>query len=219
MEKVSNLIAKFDSGFPWVRKRALKNLVEIGQSAVKDIIVALDTPHAPMGLKKIHTKTQGMSVVEESVRAKKRWPLLIDALAKIGEPALDELENSLNHPNPNVCISAMRVIGKIGHPSAVDLLLPYLESIKSYERESAIIALGFTHSPRAYEIIVAALDNETVDQDAVIEALGALGDIRALPRLEKIAASYKKLDGRYGYEKRFGVNEAIENIQKGNRQQ
>ena len=218
MERVNNLISKLDSGFPWVRKRALKNLVEVGQPAVKEIIVTLDTPHAPIGFQAINTKTQGMSVLDESLRVGKRWYLLIDALVQIGKSALDELENALHHPNPNVCVSAMLAIGRIGHPSAVDLLLPYLDSNESYEREWAIVALGHTHSSRVYEIIVAALDNKTVDQDSTTKALGELGDVRALPRLEKIASSYEKLDGRYGFEKRTVVNEAIRSIQKENEQ-
>ena len=214
MESSSNLITKLESGLPWVRKRALNNLVKLGSFAVKEIITALDTPYASDLLKAISSTRP--EEFNESIIARKIWPFLIDALVQIGKPALEELENSLNHPNPNVRISAMVTIGKIGHPSAVDILLPFLESIKSYERAWAIVALGHTRSSRVYEIIVSALENETIDQDSIITAFGALGDTRALPRLEKIAASHKKLDGRYGFEKRTVVNEAIKSIQKEN---
>ena len=211
MESASNLITKLESGLPWVRKRALNNLVKLGSSAVKEIIRALDTPYAPVLLKAI-SSTRPEEFNKSSI-ARKIWHLLIDVLVQIGKPALEELEKSLNHPNPNVRISAMETIGKIGHPSAVDTLLPFLESD---DRGWAIIALGFTRSPKVYEVIVSALEDKTVDQDFAIEALGVLGDIRALPKLEKIAASYKKLDGRYGFEKRTVITEAIRSIQKEN---
>ena len=211
MESASNLITKVESGLPWVRKRALNNLVKLGSSAVKEIITALDTPYAPVLMRSI-SSTRPEEFNESNI-ARKIWPFLIDALVQIGKPALEELENSLNHPNPNVRISAMETIGKIGHPSAVDMLLPFL---KSDERGWAIVALGFTRSPRVYEVIVSTLEDKTIDQDFAIEALGVLGDIRALPILEKIAVSYKKLDGRYGFEKRTVVDEAIKSIQKEN---
>jgi len=53
MESARNLITKFESCLPWVRKRALNNLVELGSSAVKEIITALDTPYAPVLMKAI----------------------------------------------------------------------------------------------------------------------------------------------------------------------
>jgi HEAT repeat protein len=214
MENISNLITKLDSGLPWIRKRAQKRIIEIGLPAVNEIIAALDTRFAPIAIGGFKSGKDGYSELNSALR---RYPLLVDALVKIGKPALAELENALEHPNPNVRICVLRAIGNIGHPSAVDIILPYLEAAESYESGWAIVSLGCTRSPKVYETIITALDNRTVDEFYTIEALGELGDIRASPKLEQIAASYQNNgDPRYVSDINSAINKTIKKIQKRN---
>jgi len=213
MKSISDLIMKLISGFPWVRKRALNNPVEFDLLGAKEIITELDNPYTPISMKGLSSSNS--AEWSAAVTAGKRWPLLVDALVKIGEPALPELEKALQHPNPNVRISAIHAIGYIGHPSAIDLLLPFVEAKKSPEEGWAMVALGRTRSPRIYETLVAALDDKNIDRkESAILALGVLGDTRALPKLEKIAAADKTLVEPVGRTIGNVAKEAIEKIQK-----
>jgi HEAT repeat protein len=213
MDRISDLITKLDSGFPWVRNRALNNLVEAGLPAVKEIVVALDTPFMPICINEVSSSNQAeFRALSDAIE---RWPVLVDVLVKIGEPGLPELQNALHHSNPNVCITAMHAIGRIGHPSAVDLLLPYLQSKKPYERAWALGALGQTHSPRVFEILVPALDDESAEiKETAILALGEIGDTRALPKLEQIAKSDTTQVENYGLTIGHVAKDAIKKIRK-----
>src|SRR5215208_5836662 len=164
MKSIRSQIRNLSSIFPWVRKRSMSNLIEIGLPVVKEIVAALDTPWAPI-------VTQGWNSSTDSIlefnRATKRYELLREVLLKIGAPAIAELENALHHPNLNVRFSAMEAILRIGHPSIADL--------------------GKIGSPKGFDRIVAALDDESsyVRKIAII-ALGNLGNPSVLPKLERI---------------------------------
>jgi HEAT repeat protein len=215
MKSIRGQIRNVNSIFPWVRKRAMSSLVEIGVPAVKEIIIALDTPWAPIVTKGWNSTTDSISELNS---ATKRYELLREVLLKIGEPAIAELENALHHPNLNVRFSAMEAILRIGHPSIVDLLLPLLDSTEYHERGLAVAELGKTGTPRAFDRIVAALDDEnSYVRNIAIIALGNLGNPNVLPKLERIAESDKtKVD----HVRTIGdvAKEAIEKIHKRNNQ-
>jgi HEAT repeat protein len=123
----------------------------------------------------------------------------LDVLVSIGTPALSELEDALHHSNPNVRISAMHVIGKIGNPSFIDLLLPFTRSTLVYERAWSVGALGYAGLSKYYETLIIALDDEESDvRESAILALGDLGDERALPTLKRIAVKDRTLIENYG---------------------
>jgi HEAT repeat protein len=182
--------------FSSFRKRALINLA-------KAVIAILDTPYVPISIK-------GTT----SIFAIIRYPLLLRMLVKTGSSATTQLEDALDHPNLNVRLSAISAIGQSGHPSAVDLLLPFLDSGEAAEREWAVSALGFTHSPLVFERIIAALEDEHLGvRESAIRALGDFGNENALLKLEQLAAD-KTLVESYGLTIGHVAKEAIEKIQK-----
>jgi hypothetical protein len=212
MKSISSQLRKLNSVFPWVRKGAQKNLIEIGLPAVKEIIAALDTRYAPIATEGFDSSIDSFSELNGALR---RYPLLLDALAKIGRPALEELQKAFGHPNLNVRVAAIEAMGRIAHPSSVDLLLPFLDSSKSEERQWAIYALGNMRSPTAFNRIVAALDDENVYvREAALLGLGDFGNTSVLPRLEQIAESDKTLVENYGRTLGHVAKEAIEKIHK-----
>jgi HEAT repeat protein len=197
MKDLSGQIKKLNSFLPWVRMGALNSLVEAGLPAVKAILAALDTPYAPIGIKSVSSNQSPEFIAQADASGRWRW--LVDALVNIGKPALPELENALHHANLNVRISAMHAIGRIGDPSAADLLLPFLQSEKPHERAWALGSLGYTRSPRVFEILVSALDDRSMDiKETAIRALGEFGDTRALPKLERIAEKDRTMIENYG---------------------
>jgi HEAT repeat protein len=210
MKSVSSQINSLDSIFPWVRERAMNNLVEIGVPAVKEIVAALDTRYAPVILDRLDSSQDSFS---EPLRIAKRIPRLLDVLVKIGKPAIPELEEALYHPNMNVRLLAMETIERIGYPSIVDLFFPFLKSKEYYERGLAVGFLGKTHSPKVLEQIVAALDDESsYVRNIAIIALGNIGDMSVLPKLEQLKSD-KTLVDDYG-RKTMGdmAQEAIDKI-------
>src|SRR5215208_325759 len=158
MKSIRSQIRNLSSIFPWVRKRSMSNLIEIGLPVVKEIVAALDTPWAPIVTQGWNSSTDSIS---ELNRATKRYELLREVLSKIGAPAIAELENALHHPNLNVRFSAIEAILRIGHPSIADLLLPLLDSAEYHERGLAVAELGKIGSPKGFDRIVAALDDES----------------------------------------------------------
>lgn len=213
MKTISGQINDLDSIFPWVRERALSNLVEIGSPAVKEIVAALDTRYAPVILDRLDSSTDSFS---EPLRVAKRIPRLLDVLVKIGQPAISELESALHHPNMNVRLLAMETIERIGHPALVDLFLPFVDSKEDYERGLAVGFLGKTRLPETFDRIVSALDDESLYvRNIAIIALGNIGDRSVLPKLEQFAASDQLIGDDYSRRTVGDVaREAIEKIQK-----
>ncbi len=212
MKSISGQISDLSSLFPWVRERAINNLVNNGLPAVKEIILTLDTPYAPICINGVSSNDPDWN---ESIHAGNRWKKLLEVLVRIGTPALPELEAALHHSNPNVCISAMHVIGKIGNPSFIDLLLPFTRSNLVYERTWAIGALGYAGISRYYETLITALEDEDSDvRELRILALGDLGDNRALPLLQRIAEQDRTIIENYGLTLGDVAKEAIVNIHK-----
>ena len=198
-----------NSIFPWVRERAFNNLVEIGLPAVQEIVVALDTRYAPVILDSLDSSTDSFS---EPLRVAKRIPRLLDALVKIGKPAIPELEEALNHPNMNVRLLAMDTIERIGHPALVDLILPFVDSKEYHERGFAVAALGKTRSPKTLKRIVSALDDEnSYVRSIAIGALASIGDRKAVHKLEKLKSDKTRVDR---YSPRTMGDEAEEAINK-----
>ena len=177
----------------------------------KMIIAALDTHYVPISTEGT-TSTWG---IFSTIFALMRYRFLLGILVKIGASAITELKTALHHQNLNVRVSAMTALGKIGHPSAVDLLLPFLDSGESAEREWAISALGVTRSPLVFDRIITALDDRDLNvRQSAIRALGDFGNESALPKLQKIAETDKTLVESYGLTIGHVAKEAIEKIHK-----
>jgi HEAT repeat protein len=68
----------------------------------------------------------------------------IDALARIGAPAVPEMINTLRHPDPRMRLRAVEVLGRIGPDAsdAVSALVAVLDDEDPQVRKAAIRSLG-----------------------------------------------------------------------------
>ena len=106
-----------------------------------------------------------------------RYPTM-QALVKIGTPAVEPLIHTLNHPQPKARAYAAEALGKIGRPEAVQPLFALLYDGELECRIAAIRALAQLGDSRAVEPLIEAL-GDCVLRQVAIEALGQLADSRA----------------------------------------
>jgi HEAT repeat protein len=112
-------------------------------------------------------------------------------LAKIGPPAVEPLMAAFNDKGYDVRFYAIRALGEIKDPRAVDLLIAALKYKDKepfgydYEiREEAARALGEIKDPRADQPLIAALkDSDDRVVKAAGDALGKIGDPQAVDYL------------------------------------
>jgi HEAT repeat protein len=134
----------------------------------------------------------------------KRYPTM-QALVKMGAPAVEALIHTLNHPQPEARAYAAEALGKIGRPEAVQPLLALLHDTEWECRVAAVQALA---QLRVAEPLIAAIDDCAL-RKVVIEALGQLGDRRATEPLVALLHD----EGCKGYQwSRFDVARALGRI-------
>ena len=106
-------------------------------------------------------------------------------LGEISEPvAVEPLLKALKDPDENVKHAAAESLGKIKDPQSVGPLIDCL-SEDFWIQYPAIIALGNIGDPGAVEPLLKLLNDEMLRQ-AVIEALGKIGDLSVVPALADI---------------------------------
>lgn len=109
---------------------------------------------------------------------------VVQALGKLGRPALQELLRRLKQDESGVCPDAVVALGCIGDPRALEPLLGLLRSDNDLMRWGAAEALGKLGDARAVEPLLRRLGDEHPGvRGAAAEALGNLGDARALAPL------------------------------------
>lgn len=108
------------------------------------------------------------------------------ALAAIGESAMPALLDSLTHQDWLVRLHAVEALGKTASHEAVQPLLTTLfNDTDSAVREDTVRALGSIGNPQAVEYLFTAM-NEPALRTLAIEALGRIGDRRAVPVLIEV---------------------------------
>lgn len=108
-------------------------------------------------------------------------------LGEIGSrEAVDPLIEALGDPDSNVSHSAAEALGKIGDRAA---LVPLIELLQGdfWLQFPAVTAIGALRDYRAVPHLLQLLDHELL-AEAVVEALGRIGDPRALYPLASILA-------------------------------
>ena len=105
--------------------------------------------------------------------------------------AVEPLIAALDDPVPGVGQPAACSLGELGGDRAIQALIGALGSHKfATVREQAAVTLGRAGNRRALEPLVAALRDKHLAVCAnAADALGRLGDARAIPALEALAAS------------------------------
>jgi len=188
---VEPLIAALNDPDPNVQGSAAKALGEIKDPrALQPLVDALK-----------HSKDEkavcealgslGPVAIEPLITALKDKGLGFEAesgLAKIGPPAVEALIAAYDNKDYGVRFYAIRALGEIKDPRAVDLLITALKykdkdpSGYDYEiREEAARALGEIKDPRADQPLIASLkDSDIRVVRAAGDALGKIGDPQAV---------------------------------------
>ena len=111
----------------------------------------------------------------------------MEALEKIGEPAVEPLIQALGNPEEGVRWEAAKALGMICDPRAVKSLI---QALRDPNREGRWLAAGAREKigQPAVESLIQALGDpdEEVRQEAA-QVLGEISDSRALPELAQIA--------------------------------
>jgi HEAT repeat protein len=110
----------------------------------------------------------------------------VEALVKIGAPAVGPLCKALGDPWSGRSANAARALGRIGDPSAVDSLCKALGHKEPDVRASAANALLKIGDARGVEAIYTTLENGMGDSRIeAAEAVGQIGGTRAIEALCK----------------------------------
>jgi len=120
-----------------------------------------------------------------------RWAI-VEALAWLREPrSLPHLLNALADPSWTVRVVVVQALGELGDTRAVPSLVAMLHNEShALVREACAEVLGRMKNPEALEPLTELLkaerevDTDRVLQWTLIQALGELGDARAIPHLE-----------------------------------
>lgn len=111
----------------------------------------------------------------------------IDALRRLGDPAaLDEMMGLARRRNT----AAIEVLGKIGDPEPVDMLLEYVDADSDRTlQQTTLTALGEIGDPETTDPIAQLLAAESpAARSAAARALGMIGDPRAIEPLADVLA-------------------------------
>jgi hypothetical protein len=214
LEDAKKLVDDLDSIVPGARQAAIRRMVNNETKGVETIITVLDVPYYRSwinGFVLTQPNFEGTLIIE-------LYPSLIEALSEIGRSNVQTLKGALEHPNLNVRLSVMRALGETKSPSAVTLLVPFLDSTDLEEKISAIAALGELQAASAVEKIIPALrDSDVRVRQTGVMALAHINDERALPALEELARTDRTvLDDGPIYTMKDMAEDAIKEIRKNN---
>jgi arylsulfatase A-like enzyme/HEAT repeat protein len=111
------------------------------------------------------------------------------ALARLGDPrAVPHLADAARDAEDRRdAAEAVRRLGLLAGPAAFEPLVALMGEFDT--RRHALLALGTVHDPRAHDVLVRALaeDTHASMRDAAVQSLGQRGDPRAIPLLSALA--------------------------------
>jgi LysM repeat protein len=151
---VRQQIERLHSFDPVVRRNAAQELGKMGELAAPALpsLIAALSDSARVVLPSRGGETSSPSVAEASM----------EALVRIGAPAVGPLIFSLQDPNPGVRMMAAEALGKIEDPRTVDPLVQVLEGDGDYQVQAAAVdALRKKKDPRAVEAFLLAEKHES----------------------------------------------------------
>lgn len=202
-----------------MRKAAWRALAAIGEPAVAPLLAALawgDAYHfAPRALAAIGNPCAIpalISVLTDRSRAggTRYWAAV--ALGQLGATAaFDVLVGLLEDDSEPALLrhGVAKGLGLLRDTRAVDSLLALLDT----ELQRAVVtALGGIGERRVVERLITLLERDTDAADAVAQALGALGDARALPALKRVQPVFS-MDGSDRWT-RVAIDRAIEYLEQ-----
>ncbi len=171
--QLDKLIADLRNPNPIVRREAIKALTNLGPQA---------GPAVP-ALASLLEKAQTGDL--ETQRA------LVQALGKIGKPAMPVLSNAaLKNPNYLIRSDVVTLLGTIGGPEAIPVLMQAMSDVQWRVRKNAVDALAkILDAKTAPQVFVGLQSSDPNVRQATAELLGLLGKkaSAAKPQLQTLA--------------------------------
>ena len=187
--EVTREMARLNSPDPAVRIQGIKRLRDMGTRAAPAVgtLAAMLDDEAVVA----HSGSFQERVASEA----------LDALARIGRPAVGVLRGALKSDREETRARALDGLARIADPAVMEPLCQALQDPAWRVRSAAAEKLGWMRDPRAVEPLIAALEGESqiaapkdtppnvatfqhsVVRAAVVRALGRLGDRRAFEPL------------------------------------
>jgi len=98
----------------------------------------------------------------------------IDILRKVGDDGIDVLHHLAVDENNDIRLFVLDILGTIGNPESVDVLIGGLTDADPNIRNAAIVSLGLLGDPKAFEHIKPLIDDEEWIRFSAIEALSQI---------------------------------------------
>jgi HEAT repeat protein len=153
------------------RESAILAALEDDAPAVRDRAIRLATRY-------LEPATLAELVADEANATRRN--AAITALERQGPYALQQLQSMLRHQNVDLVMFALQVLSRIGDPAAAPAILPLVTHQDLNVAQAAVEALGQLRSSEAVPGLLGLLKGELWLQLAAIDALGAIGDPRAV---------------------------------------
>jgi HEAT repeat protein len=154
-EREQAILAALDDDAPAVRERAIRLATRYVEPAVLGELVA-----------------DGANAVRRNAA--------LSALERQGPYALPHLQAMLASEDQDVVMFALQVLSRIGDPAATPSIIPLARHSDLNVAQSAIEALGQLRCREAVPALLELLRGELWLQLAALDALGAIGDARAI---------------------------------------
>ncbi len=181
---VDRQLAALTSRRAWQRAQAAFGLGDTcSPRGVAPLIAALDDPDR--AVRAAATRSLGRLKAAEAVRplawaaARRRVPAVLagSMLLEIGPPALPQLLELADHPDPAVRGFAIELTGYLGGAGEADRLIDHLVDVDPTVRASACLALGRLGADQASHRVRSLLTDLVPSvRAAAAEALGEIGD-------------------------------------------
>ncbi len=98
----------------------------------------------------------------------------IDILRKVGDDGIDVMHRLAVDENPDIRLFVLDILGTIGNPESVDVLIGGLADPNPNIRNAAIVSLGLLGDPKAFEYIKPLIEDEEWIRFSAIEALSQI---------------------------------------------
>ncbi len=192
-----------------VRQEAIKTLARLKDPlAVEPLLETLAVPElfpaaaAALGELRAERAIKPLIVGFKRFEETECQEAAIEALVKIGSPAIGFLAETLQEPEERVRINAAWALGRIKDPLAIDPLVTAIIDPSLLVRAKVVEALGEFNTPKVTETLIGALKDKNLL--VVVKAINVLGD-KADQRAGESLIALLGSDNRYVRENAAGA--------------
>ncbi len=189
------LIVNFDRGNIWIKQvKFQRSEEEVAYQLLHDADV-MGRVRAAIELR-THDSTPAINALSSAAANDQFWAVRLESVRSLaqlkGDAVQTALSGRLKDPDSRVRREAIRGLGRYKDARLADAFIQVIKSDQSYFAVAdAARALGETHSPKAYDVLTAALQTPSWQDTILAGALGglaALKDPRAIDTALKYAA-------------------------------